>query len=555
MRDSYSNFLFDTIKAKVFKEDEIQRVSRNSSGSEVKWIFDFKSQALSKSFLEAYSSLFWERFQSFNDGNIQVGGMETGAIPLIAGISLFVPEKKALSSFYIRKSRKKSDLANLIEGEIDPSTPVVLVDDILNTGSTLKKMVMILEEKGLKVKAIFVCLRFRDMSDYKELLDKGIRIESIFELNDFRDVLPVKNFSTEKSRRYKEYGVEYKITLTDAPNLYAVVPKSGPVLVGEFVYMGADDGTFFCLRASDGSIVWTHKVLFGSHGKKIFSTCVVYKNSVLFGAYDGNVYCLDRFTGKVQWVFFDADWVGSSPSVNEREGVVYVGLEFGLFKKHGGLCALDIATGKTLWKNYSMEGLTHASPTYSSKHNIVVCGCNDGYVYAFNAKSGEIVWKFKTEADIKYGALFDDKRDLVIIGGLDKRLYVLNSKDGSLFHAFEARFGFYSTPVQFKHLIVIGSLDKIIYCFNLDTKSIEWTFETSGRIFASPVLDKEIIFIGSNDGALYELNVLTGKLISKTQFSERIVNKVCIESSSSKRVIFVPTHVCELYKIKEKEAF
>lgn len=551
-----SELLFTIIKDDVYKTEEIQEVSRNSQELPKTFLFDFKSQGLSKVFLEEYSKHFWDTFQGDRCADIQIGGMETGAIPLIAGLSLLAPSSKKVNAFYIRKSRKKSDLANLIEGNIRTGVPIVLVDDILNRGVTIRKQIAILEERGHRVSAVFVCLRFRDLSAYQDLIDKGIQVVSIFELNDFSHVLPVKNLVDNQANREQviRYRIKYKVTLTDKPNLYIVIPKSGPVIAGDHIYMGVDDGNFFCVDGRNGEVLWHHKVLFGAGGKRIFSTPVVYKDVVMFGAYDGNLYCLDRFTGERKWVFMDADWIGSSPCIDERKGVVFVGLEFGLFKKRGGVVAIDIASGKALWKNYTMEGLTHASPSYNRKTNTVVCGCNDTYMYAFNARTGDILWKYKTEGEVKYGAIFDDKRGAVIFGSMDGGVYVLSMRDGTLMHTFKARFGFYSTPVLYKDTVIIGSLDKRVYCFSLSSKETRWVFETAGRIFASPLLDGESVFIGSNDGRLYELNTETGTLVSSIQFTERIVNRIAIEhTKEGKRILYVPTHTGELYTVVEKQ--
>ncbi len=549
-----SSVLFDLIKEHVYKDEDIKQVSSNSLDKEIAWIFDFKSQALSKVFLNEYSQIFWIFFKGEVSRKVQVIGMETGAIPLLVGIVLHAPNGVFATSCYIRKSRKKSDMANLIEGDLDIHTPVVLVDDILNTGTTIRKQIQILEERGCTISAIFVCLRYRDISYYKDLVEKGINIISIYELNDFSKVLPVKNFITTPLQVLpKEYEIEYKLNLTNRPNSYLVIPKSAPVLSEGYVYMGVDGGLFYCIRTDDGGVEWVYKVSFGSKGKYVFSSPQVYKDKVLFGAYDGNFYCLNRFSGNREWVFSDADWIGSSPTIDYGRGVVFIGLEFGLFKKRGGVAALDIQTGAVKWKNYDMVGLTHASPAYNKRYNIVVCGCNDNYIYAFNAKNGETLWKFETKGEVKYGAIFDDKRGLVIVASMDGGLYLLRVKDGSLYHKFEARFGFYSTPAKIDNLIMIGSLDKLVYCYNIASKKTEWVFETSGRIFATPLINNQSVFIGSNDGRLYEIDIYSGRLVGSIQLTERIVNKIQIEHDlEGKLVLYIPTHVGELYKVKEK---
>jgi outer membrane protein assembly factor BamB len=198
-----------------------------------------------------------------------------------------------------------------------------------------------------------------------------------------------------------------------------------------------------------------------------------------------------------------------------------------------------------------MSELTHASPVYSKKHSMVVCGSNEGIVYAFDAKSGKILWEFTTEGEIKYGAVFDDGRGLVCIASMDGGVYAIRTTDGSLYHRFEAQFGCYATPALANGFLYIGSLDKRVYCFDIENKKTAWMFETRGRIFASPFLDGESVLIGSNDGVLYDLNKNTGKLMGSLQLTERIVNRIQVEHANGKRVLYIGTHACELYRITE----
>jgi len=551
-----SDILFKIITEKVFKNEEIQKVSLNSTGSVMEsWIFDFKAEGLSRVFLREYATHFWESFRYRFGNHVQIGGMETGAIGLVAGVLTYTPDGVSSMGFYIRKSRKKSNLANLVEGNLLLNTPIILVDDILNFGRTIRKQVVILEDLGYTVAAIFCCLRFRDMSHYQDLLDKGILIVSIFELDDFKHILPVCNLVT-KTRAVsleKKYVTDYKVTLTKQPNAYLVAPKSAPLLVNEYIYMGVDGGFFYCLRAEDGSVVWMYRIFFGDRGKWILSSPAVVEDRIIFGAYDGNIYCLNRFTGKRLWVHMDADWVGSSPCIDDVRGTAYIGLSFGLPKKRGGIIALDIRNGQVKWKNYTMAGRAYASPAYSKKYVLVVCGSDDGCMYAFHAKTGAIVWKFQTRGSIKGGAIFYEENGLVVFGSLDGGVYVLSVKDGSLYHRFEARFGFYSTPVIDQHRIITGSLDKNVYCFDIVKKNILWTFETFGRVFASPILDGQSIFIGSNDGMMYELDTQTGHRIASVQLMERIVNKVQVSHQlNGRNRVYIPTHMGELYSIREE---
>jgi outer membrane protein assembly factor BamB len=98
------------------------------------------------------------------------------------------------------------------------------------------------------------------------------------------------------------------------------------------IYFGTDIGEFFCIEQSTGTIVWQKKIWFGKDGKFIFSTPVVHQGLVYFGAYDGNFYCIDQENGRIVWKYSEADWIGSTPTLSIKNSLIYVGLEFGLWK-------------------------------------------------------------------------------------------------------------------------------------------------------------------------------------------------------------------------------
>ncbi|MBC7503465.1 PQQ-binding-like beta-propeller repeat protein [Candidatus Gracilibacteria bacterium] len=553
MAKSSQEILHNIIVEKVYNEtiSEYNEVADR----DVKWVMDFKGQVVNKVFLENYAIEFFETIKKAGYTRIQIGGLESTAIPIVGALVLLDTENIICNSFYIRKSKKKSSLPNLIEGEILKDIPIILVDDIINSGSSFKKSQTILQEKYcMEISGVFTALRFRDMPYYVNFHEKSIQVWSIFELHDFGETLGLKNIQEKDKNIIQEdkYTI-YKTNILCKANPYIVVPKSAPLLNGKNIYIGIDDGNFLCIDKETSTIVWSFKVLFGSDGKRILSSAAIYKDYVFFGAYDGIFYCLDKHTGKIKWTYIDADWIGSSPCINHQQGIVYIGLEFGLWRKKGGIVALNIKTGKFIWKNYDTMGeCTHASPAYNHKHSIVVCGNNDHCMRAYNAKDGTLLWQYQTNGEIKYGAIFDDTRDLVIFGSMDGGLYALNMSDGSLYHRFNARYGFYNNPVQSGAVIYAGSLDKVIYAYDLDTLETVWKYETSGRIFATPMIEAESLFIGSNDGRLYELDTISGRVNAVIQLSERIVNTVQIERNiENKRIIYIATHACELYKARE----
>lgn len=514
----------------------------DAKGEDERWLFDFRRVLLRGGVLDMVSELFWEKIKEKIP--FQIGGVEVAAIPLIAAIILKAKEKGVeINGFFIRKSRKKSGLLRMIEGELTDEK-IILIDDLINTGGSIMRQVEILEKLGKEVVLVLSILRFRDSEYYKHFQDKGIEVKSIFTLDDFKDSIPVKNLIDQKNILVPmPFKAEWQFK-SDNPNYFYVLPKSAPIADEKKIYFGADNGSFWAINQLDGSVEWKHKIGFHAKGKYIFSSPTINKDLVYFGAYDGNFYALDKETGKHRWIFMEADWIGSSPCVAPDLDLIYVGLEFGLWKKQGGIVALNLATGQKKWE-YMMPGLTHSSPAYSKKQKVVICGCNDFSVYAFNAKVGNLIWKFETGGEIKASFAFDEKRGLVAFGSFDKFIYVLKVNTGEIIFKIETNEAIYSTPLIWEDYLYVASLDKNLYAVDLNSGKIIWKFSTNGRIFATPEIIEDKIYIGSNDGRLYELDHRTGKNTAIFQVTERITNKIAYNKETGR--IYLPTFANEVY--------
>lgn len=523
-------------------EEEYERLTYGLIVS--RWLFNIKRVLLEADTLDNVSALLLEQVRG--RGPFQIGGIESAAIPLIGGIIMKSKERGVpANGFFIRKGRKKEGAFQAIEGSLGDER-IVLVDDIMNTGKSFIKQVEVLESAGKKVDTVLTIVRFRDMAYYEYFHKRGTTVLSLFTLDDFKDLIRVENIvDKQKSAPTMPFQVVWRFQ-SEKPNYFYVVPKSAPAVDAARIYFGSDVGAFWALNQEDGSVAWKHTVMFGTRGKMIFSSPALSADTVFFGAYDGNFYALDKETGKKKWVFMEADWIGSSPCISDKLGLVYVGLEFGLWKKQGGIAALAMETGKKIWE-YPMPGLTHSSPAYSARHNTVVCGCNDNAVYALHAKTGARLWKFETGGEVKASFAFDEKRGLVCFGSFDTHLYVLDVKTGALVHKIPTGEAIYSTPLIYGSHVYVASLDKNLYCVHLETGAVAWKFATNGRVFASPEVMDGKIYVGSNDGRLYELDPQTGACAGFFQTAERITNKIAFDKKT--RDIFLPTFANEVYRL------
>ena len=473
-----------------------------------------------------------------------------------------------INAFFIRKSRKKSGLLQMIEGQLKADLEIILVDDIMNTGSSFWRQIEVIEQLGGRVNTVWSLLRFRDPEYYKRFSNRGITVKSLFELNDFTELLGtrVKNIQVTPLHTNNLPFTRQWIFKSTKPSLSYVLPKSQPSLDKDTLYVGTDNQLFLALNQVDGSIKWQYRVGYPSKKKSVFSSPVIAGKLVIFGAYDGNVYALDKATGQVVWVSFEADWVGSSPAVAPDLGLVFIGLEFGLWRKHGGIAALDIATGKTVWLDRSHQALTHASPTYIAESAQVVIGSNEGKVRLYDAEKGDLLWTFTTfggadyselsdsgfgSGEIKQGIAYYKINDYLIFGATDGFLYVLNRQNGHLVFHYKCGFAVWATPYLEGSRVYFTSLDKRLRCLELNTLTIIWEKEIDGtRIFSSPTIIEGRLYVGTNAGRLHELDPNTGESLGYFQATERITNTVAYNHQTKR--FFLPTYANEIICLTRK---
>lgn len=123
-----------------------------------------------------------------------VGGLANAAIPLSTALimrdSNFGEYKNALHSFFVREERKDHGLMKKIEGKI--IDPVVIVDDVMTSGRSIKKAVDAVMEHGYRVAGV-VCILDREEKGITNVLTQnGIKYTSLFKHSDFKPFIDQK---------------------------------------------------------------------------------------------------------------------------------------------------------------------------------------------------------------------------------------------------------------------------------------------------------------------------------------------------------------------------
>ncbi len=121
-----------------------------SSGKQSAYYLDCRKITLYSPSFVLVSELFWEEIRfSFVEG---VAGMSIGADPIVCGILAKAYEEGVhLEGLLIRKEPKKYGTLRQIEGNVKPGMEVLLVEDVVTTGSSVLKALHALREAQVKV--------------------------------------------------------------------------------------------------------------------------------------------------------------------------------------------------------------------------------------------------------------------------------------------------------------------------------------------------------------------------------------------------------------------
>ena len=426
-----------------------------------------------------------------------------------------------INCFLTREERKITGLVKNIEGKI-LNRPVVIVDDIFNTGDTFSYLFKILKSKNCKIHSLFVFFNHQNKYGQKFLKDEKIKLNALFSASDFGLQPKISDW------QHKEIKIKpnWKFSSPE-PSYCYVVQKSSPSQDKNNIYLGADSGFFYSLAKKSGQVNWKFKT--GEHiqKKSILSSSLIYDNKVYFGSYDGSLYALDAKTGQKKWEFTEADWIGSSPALSKKDNLIFVGLEFGLPGRRGGIVAVDAQTGAKKWADFFVD-YVHCSPEYSAEFSGVVVGSNCGYVRMYEAKTGQKKWEFKVGSAVKACFIFDAPRKFVFFGAHDGRAYVLDVESGQVIYSYKTEGIIYSTPLIKDNVLYFTSLDKSLYGLDLDTGKLKYSFLTCGKLFTTPVIWRDYVVFGSNDGRVYFLN-FAKKTEYFIQFTERMTNRVIFD--------------------------
>ncbi|MCK9502643.1 MAG: PQQ-binding-like beta-propeller repeat protein [Porticoccaceae bacterium] len=301
--------------------------------------------------------------------------------------------------------------------------------------------------------------------------------------------------------------------------------KSSPVIDQGVLYVGVDTGHIYAIDANSGTTLWSFAVrpqaAFGIHG-----TAAVDGRFVYIGAYDGWLYQLDKLTGELAEQYKLGDFIGASPVIWNKK--VYVGVET---SAPNGYVAC-VQPGETKWDcmpRYFLGGHTHATPTINTESGRIFLGANSDRFVALDGVTGELIWRFDSQGDIKSTAALFEKN--VYFTSWDHHVYALDQGSGKLCWRFNTGAMTMSSPSidEKLGLLFVGSHNGSFFGLDARTGMEIWRFNTGGKILSSGTIaslatGESVVIVGSADGRIYWLRAQDGVELFSYQTQAKVTS-------------------------------
>jgi outer membrane protein assembly factor BamB len=204
----------------------------------------------------------------------------------------------------------------------------------------------------------------------------------------------------------------------------------------------------------------------------------------------------------------------SSPVVSE--GTVYVG------SGDTYVYALDAATGALKWK-FKTGDVVHASPALEG--GTLYIGGWDIWFYALDAATGRVKWRFHTGVDPEIHNQVGISSSAALVGGTvyfgcrDGHLYALEAGTGALRWAFNTDHAWVtSSPVVHGNVVYLGAgSSHRFFGADINTGREMLSLEFDRAFFSSASVVGGRLYVGNMDGTLLGLDLMSGRIASRFQ--------------------------------------
>jgi len=218
--------------------------------------------------------------------------------------------------------------------------------------------------------------------------------------------------------------------------------ESSPLVLGDSLYFGAEDGTVYAMRTSDGFVRWRYRA-----GGSVKAGLAFDRGKLFFGDYGGRMHAIDVRTGRRVWV-------------EETNG--------GRLGRSGNF--------------YSTPAVAYGR---------VYVGNTDGAVYSFATRDGRLAWRRRTDGFVYSSPAIANRT--VYVGSYDRRLYALDARTGRTRWARDTGGRVSGGPTVIGDLVFVSTLRKTTRAYGASTGQLVW--DTNKGAFNPAISDGERIYL------------------------------------------------------------
>lgn len=159
----------------LYRSEQQPVLSRD--GTSARWMLDSLAVTLSPRGAQLAGTCVLELLKRFDGRQIATYGL-TG-VPILQSCIL---QDNRYRGLLVRKERKQHGSLKLIEGVIDPTEPVILIDDSVSSGTCMTEATERLEEAGLRVEGGICLVRFGWQNGYALMQQSGYHMEAVYDI-------------------------------------------------------------------------------------------------------------------------------------------------------------------------------------------------------------------------------------------------------------------------------------------------------------------------------------------------------------------------------------
>jgi len=160
---------------------------------------------------------------------------------------------------------------------------------------------------------------------------------------------------------------------------------SSPVIAGNFLIAGFDEGRLAAIELQTGKLVWDTRIALGSGRTElermidIDAEPVVVNGVIYVATFQGRIAAVALETGRILWTRKVSSYAGLCAD----DKAIYV------TDDDSAIWALDRTTGNSLWKQDKLKARALTAPALTE--NMLVVGDVEGYLHWIDKETGEIM--------------------------------------------------------------------------------------------------------------------------------------------------------------------